>query len=31
MQDVMLIALGLAATGALYLALRTVGRWLPRI
>ncbi len=29
-QDLMLIALGLAATGALFLVLKTVGRWFPK-
>jgi hypothetical protein len=30
-QDLMLIALGLAATGVMFLVLRSVGRWFPRI
>ena len=30
-QDLMLIALGLVATGALFLVLKTVGRWFPRL
>ncbi len=29
-EDLMLIALGLAATGALFLVLKTVGRWFPK-
>ena len=30
-QDLMLIALGLVATGALFLVLKTVGRWFPKL
>ena len=30
-QDLMLIALGLVAAGAMFLVLKTVGRWFPRL
>ncbi len=29
-QDLMLIALGLAATGVMFLVLKSVGRWFPK-
>ena len=29
-QDLMLIALGLAATGVMFLVIKSVGRWFPK-